>query len=126
MLTITPFGLLHANPAGSLQTANGTYTFTPSVCAIYVEDNVHDIEVHGPGVSATGEKIHVEFSSTAQSLEISRGVDTLFASAETQLLSQGDLQVDVDGKKVRVESIRLIDQDQEVIDTDAILNIDCS
>ncbi len=126
VLAIVPLSQIHAARAGAIHTQKGTFTFAPSVCAVYKEGETYDIEVYGPGVSPGGEKVFVNFSSTAQALDINFGVDSVFASADMQFLSQGDLHVQVDGRKVRVEAISLHDQNRQLVDTDVTLEIDCS
>lgn len=125
-LAIAPLGSLHAKPAGSLQTASGVYTFEPRACAIYKEGDLYDIEVHGPGTDAVGEKVYLNFSSTADALDVKFGVDSVFASSDKLMRSVGPLKIQVNGSKVNAIEIELADQDQQVVDTDATLEIDCS
>ena len=125
-LAIAPLGFLHAKPTGSLQTGSGAYTFNPMACAIYKDGDVYDIEVHGPGTDSAGEKVYINFSSTADAMEVMFGVDSVFASADKLMRSVGPLQIQVDGSKIKATEIKLADQDQQVVETDATLEIDCS
>lgn len=126
VLVLAPVSLLHAQSAGSLKTAQGVFEFTPAACAIYKEDDFYDIEVHGPGTSPDGEIVYFEFSSTAQSLNLSFGVDSVFASSDTTLQSAGEMQIEVDDRKIRVTNLTLVDQNGATADTDASLEIDCA
>jgi len=126
VLAIAPFSALHAKPTGSLQTKDGVFTFSPALCAIYKEDDAYDIEVHGPGSAPNGEKVYVGFSSMGEFLEVHFGADHSTDVSDTRIQSDGTLQTHVDGLKVRVESIRLVDQGRQAVDEDAALEIDCS
>ncbi|NYT61254.1 hypothetical protein H0A66_02785 [Alcaligenaceae bacterium] len=120
------FGLVYAKPTGALQTSSGVFTFVPKLCGIHKEGDFYDIEVHGAGVAPGGEKVYVEFSSTADALDVNFGVDSMLASSDTTLQSEGQLQIRVDGKKIRAIEIKLVDQDRRVVDANATLEIDCS
>lgn len=126
VLTMTPVSLLYAQPAGSLKTAQGVFEFTPAACAIYKEDDFYDLEVHGPGTSPGGGSVYLEFSSTAQSLDINFGVDSVYTSSDTTLQSEGEMQIEVDDRKIHVTNIKLVDQSGVTTDTGASLEIDCS
>jgi len=126
VLGIAPFSLIQAKPLGTLHTVRGAYDFAPIACAIYKDGDFYDIEVHGPGTSPDGEKVYVEFSSTAEALDMSFGVDSVFASSDKKLQSAGPLQISVDGSKIKVVKIKLVDQDRQVVDANATLSIDCS
>lgn len=125
-LAIAPLGALHATTSGSLQTSDGVYAFTPKSCGIYKDNDFYDIEMHGPGTSPGGEKVYVEFSSTADALSVKFGVDSVFASSDKGVQSDGQLKIHVDGSKIRAVEVKLIDQDRRVVDTNATLEIDCS
>ena len=126
VLAIAPFGMLQAKPIGALQTVSGVYAFAPKACAIYKDGDFYDIEVHGPGTASDGEKVYLELSSTADALDVSFGVDSVFASSDKKVRSDGKLQIHVDGSRIRAVEIKLVDQDRKVVDTNATLEIDCS
>lgn len=126
VLAIAPFSLLQAKPTGTLKTVSGIYTLAPKTCTIYKDDDFYDIEVHGPGTGPGGEKVYAELSSTGDSLSVGLGVDSMFDSADKTMRSEGKLQIHVDGSKIRAVEIKLVDQDQQVVDTNATLEIDCS
>lgn len=126
VLAIAPFGLLQAQPPGTLQTVNGVYAFTLKLCGIHKEGDFYDIEAHGPGTAPDGEKAYMSFSSTADAIDVDLGVDSLRASSDRTVRSEGALKVHVEGKKIRVTEIKLVDQGRKVVDTSATLEIDCS
>lgn len=126
ILAMAPVSLLHAQPASSLKTVQGVFEFTPAVCAIYKEGDFYDIEAHGPGTSPGSENVYFEFSSTAQSLDINFGVDSVFASSDTTLQSAGEMQIEVEDRKIRVSNLTLVDQSGATTDTDASLELDCT
>ena len=125
-LAMAPVGSVHAKPTASLQTASGVYTFDPRACAIYKDGEFYDIEVHGPGTDAAGENVYMNFSSTADALDVNFGVDSVFASSDKLMRSVGPLKIQVNGSRINATEIELADQDQQVVDTDATLEIDCS
>ncbi|MBN8726276.1 MAG: hypothetical protein J0H15_01045 [Xanthomonadales bacterium] len=97
---------------GVVETAAGRYRFTPSTCAIHDGNGAPDIEVGGPGTAPDGERIYVEFSSTARALDIHLGVDTPFASPERSLragVGSGEMPIEVTGRTIRVAELELVD-----------------
>lgn len=96
--------------SGVVETAAGRYTFAPTTCAIHREGDVMDIEIGGPGKAPDGEKIYVEFSSTADTLSVELGVDTPFASSERTLNARQFVsRMNVSGKTIRVADLELVD-----------------
>ncbi|NYT66726.1 hypothetical protein H0A58_12210 [Alcaligenaceae bacterium] len=126
VLAIAPFGLLQAQSAWELQTAIGVFTFVPKVCGMYKEGDFYDIEAHGPGAAPDGEKAYMSFSSTADAIDVDLGVDSLRASSDRTVRSEGPLKVLVNDQKIKIVEIKLVDQDGKVVDMNATLEIDCS
>lgn len=118
-----------AHPArtGVVETEAGAYTFNPTRCAIYKEDGVDDIEISGPGSGADGGKIFVDFSSTANALEIALGVDTQFASADRKIRAgqyvTEPMDIEVDGRIIRVAQLVLEDDAGQRLN--GSLEVDC-
>ena len=100
--------------SGAVETTEGSYSFSPVTCVIHREGDVLDIEAGGPGKAPNGEKIYVEFSSTANELSIDVGVDTPFASSERTLKAgqfvSKKMQVEVLDKTIRVAELELVDE----------------
>lgn len=112
--SVTSRAAVTGSYSGKVDTSNGRYTFTPTTCVMYQDGEVLDIEVGGPGSAPDGEKIFVEFSSTANELSIGLGVDTAFASSD-RTMKAGEfvskrMRLDVEGKTIRVSELDLVDQ----------------
>lgn len=110
--------------SGLVETASGRYAFTPKVCAIHYEDGVPDIEIGGAGKAPDGEKIYVQFSSTADQLTIDLGVDSAFATAERRLRADDFVSgMEISGKTIRVANLALVGEQGSR--QPASLKIDC-
>lgn len=100
-------------PTGVVQTQSGPYNFAPAVCAVHIEDGEPDIEISGPGTSPDGEKIFVDFSSTANELTIALGVDRRFSSSDRELKAgqyvTEKFDIEVSGSTIRVPGLVLAD-----------------
>lgn len=118
-----------SNATGTVVTSFGRYIFTPSHCAIGTEGGIDDIEIGGPGKSPDGEPIYVEYSSTADELEIKLGVDKPFTTSEYKFVagqhSTEPIEYSVSGKTVRATGISLANAQGAIIDTEASFEIDC-
>lgn len=115
--------------SGVLKTAAGNYKFTPTTCAISKEDGVDDVEIGGRGKAPDGEPFYFELSSTGNALSLGLGADGPFVSANRKLqagryVSQ-ELAVEVSGRKITVQSLKLVDESGQRVDDDATLTIDC-
>lgn len=99
--------------SGVIETEAGRYVFTPTTCAMGSQDGVPDIEVQGPGTAPDGEKVFVEFSSTADALTIKLGVDRAFSSPDRSLkaghIYTQKMPVEVAGSTIRVPELELVD-----------------
>lgn len=100
---------------GVVETEGGAYSFSPTSCGVHVEDGFNDIEISGPGTAPDGEPVFIEFSSTANELDIALGVNTPFASAD-RILRAGQhvtqtMDIQVDGRTIRVAHLVLVDSD---------------
>lgn len=109
-------GLVQAaasTPSGVIQAETGPYNFIPRTCAVHIEDGVPDIEISGVGISPDGEKMFVEFSSTANELSIKLGVDQPFASSDRTLKAgqyvTEKLDIEISGTTIRVSDLVLAD-----------------
>lgn len=115
---------------GTIVTSFGRYIFTPSHCGIGVEEGVDDIEIGGPGKSPDGEPIYVEYSSTADELEIKLGVDKPSTTSEHKFVAgqhtTQSIEYSVSGMTVRATGISLANGQGEIIDTEASFEINCS
>lgn len=105
----------NAAHTGVVETEGGRYTFSPTSCSVHVEDGFNDIEISGPGTAPDGEPVFIDFSSTANALDIALGVDTPFASAD-RILRAGQhatqtMDIQVDGRTIRVAHLVLADSD---------------
>lgn len=126
----------HAHSAGAtdntaiLLTSAGTYEFSPTLCAIYQEDGVYDIEIGGQGKSPSGEDAYFELSSTANALSVSLGVTGPFASSERKIQAgtyvSREFALEVAGRTIIARNLALVDENGAAIDDDATLSIDCN
>lgn len=115
--------------SGVIKTASGDYRFTPTTCAIGISGGLDDVEVGGAGVGPDGAPIYVEFSSTANALDISLGVDRPFASAENRLIggrsASRPFDITVSGKVISASGVALNKNNGEPFDANASFEIDC-
>lgn len=116
--------------SGVLETSIGRYKFTPTTCAFYEQDGAYDIELGGPGTTPDGEKLFFELSSTANALTIGLGVDRPYASSERQLkagrIYSQELDIVVDGEKLSINDLVLVNEDSAPVVNGATLSINCS
>ena len=116
--------------AGILQASTGLYAFTPSTCAIHMEDGIPDIEVQGPGKAPDGENFYFDFSSTANELTSELGVDEPYESTDRKLKAgqfvSSAFEVDVSDGIISVASLDLVDELGQSVDPKASLRIDCT
>lgn len=119
-----------ATGSGVIKTSGGDYRFTPTTCAIGVEGGVDDIEIGGAGVGPDGAPIYVEFSSTANALDIGLGVDRPFVTAERQIRggrsASRPFEITVSGQVVKAASVSLKKENGETFDDNASFEITCS
>ncbi|HHX83038.1 MAG TPA: hypothetical protein GX696_08675 [Pseudomonadaceae bacterium] len=124
--------LYETNYVGVLKTAQGDYTFEPTTCGVYREDNVDDLEIHGPGTAPDGEAFFFELSSTAETMSLSLGVNKPMTHSD-RVIHAGRwnsepfvVAISEDGRKFSAKDIVLVDWNQNRIDGLASLEIDCS
>ena len=118
-----------AGKTGILQTSAGTYEFTLASCGIFKEGDIDDIEIRGAGKTPKGEKFHFDLTSTGNEMTINLGVDQPFKSSDRQIragqyVSQ-PFRLVVTGRVVTVTELKLVDERQQSIDTNAHLSINC-
>lgn len=115
--------------SGVLETSLGAYRFTPTSCGVHYEDGVLDIEMGGPGTAPDGEKIYFELSTIANHIVVKLGVDGPFKTSDRQLRAGQHVSetftVDVSGKVISVSGLVLVDHQQDRVDANASLRIDC-
>ena len=123
--------LYETSYTGVLKTAQGDYTFEPTVCGVYQEDNFDDIEIHGPGTAPDGEAFFFELSSTAESLSLALGVNKPMTHSD-RVIKAGRwssesfvVAISEDRKQFSAKDIVLVDWNQNRIDGLASLEIDC-
>lgn len=125
----TPAAAAGSEPAGILSTSAGVYTFTPTVCGIYREDDFNDIEIGGQGQAPDGEKFYFELSSTGNAMTINLGAEGPFDSSERQLMAgqhvSKSFTVDVSGNVFSVTGLVLVDENFRPVDDNASLTITC-
>ncbi len=89
----------------------------------------HDIEVGGAGVGPDGAPIYVEFSSTANELDIGLGVNRPFVTAEDRLVGGRSVsrpfEIAVSGTVIRASDIALNNGRGEPVDDKASFEINC-
>lgn len=94
-----------------------------------VSGGLHDIEVGGAGVGPDGAPIYVEFSSSANELDIKMGVDRPFVSTENRLVggrsASRPFDITVTGKVIRASGVALNKNNGEPFDPNASFEIDC-
>lgn len=108
---------------GVLETESGHYLFTPTVCAIVIEDGEYDIEIYGPGIDVDGRDIFFELSSTARHLSVGFDITSVFARADEELVAR-DFDFEVSGTEITVRDVALTDQDGTRVGLGSLL-VDC-
>ena len=115
---------------GLLETSAGTYEFTPKTCAIYEDEGVFDIEIQGPGTAPDGEVFYFDFSSTGNEMGLALGVDAPFKSSDRKIQAGQFVsklfEVEVSQKVISVRDLTLVDEQGQLVDSNATLRIDCN
>ncbi len=114
---------------GVLETPNGRYEFSLRSCAIYLDDGKYDIELQGPGIAPDGEKIFIEYSSTAEAISVKLGVDQPYKSTD-RTIKAGNyvteaMKLTVTDNIIEIHDIVLMDENDKIIDGTGTLTVDC-
>lgn len=120
----------HAAPKSKLITPQGRYEFSPRSCSIYVDDGSYDIEISGPGTAADGEIFFFDFSSTANEMSISLGVNQPFKHSDRQIKAgqhvSEKFEIEVNDNVITVQDIIFRGISDEIMDGTGNLLIDCT